>query len=142
MYLATKFGYAAILVLIGAASIRADEGQPTPGIPIDNQLVLTKCGGCHKADANGMDEEKPVYVFLTGANEWWAEDDWPLPGTQEVPFYLHSRGKANSVTGDGGLSMEAPSAEAWFRRRGNRILGMPSRREVAPCWGRPATERC
>src|ERR1700737_8082 len=54
MYLATKFGYAALLVLIGAASIRADEGQPTPGIPIDNQLVLTKCGGCHKPDANGV----------------------------------------------------------------------------------------
>jgi putative CocE/NonD family hydrolase len=64
-----------------------------------------------KGLANGIDSEKPVYVFLTGANEWWAEDDWPLPGTEEVPFYFHSRGKANSLTGDGGLSTDAPSAE-------------------------------
>src|SRR5580693_5779975 len=54
MFRATKFGYAALVILIGAVSVRADEGQPTPGIPIDHQLTITKCGGCHQRDSNGM----------------------------------------------------------------------------------------
>ena len=54
MIRATKLTYAALLVLIGAVSIRGDEAKPTPGIPIDHQLTITKCGGCHQRDANGM----------------------------------------------------------------------------------------
>jgi putative CocE/NonD family hydrolase len=60
---------------------------------------------------NGIEHEKPVYVFVTGANEWWAEDDWPLPGTEYVPYYLHSRGHANSLRGDGALSSSPPAKE-------------------------------
>jgi quinohemoprotein amine dehydrogenase len=54
MFRANRLGFAALFILIGTASIRADEGQPTPGIPIDHQLTITKCGGCHQRDANGM----------------------------------------------------------------------------------------
>lgn len=57
---------------------------------------------------NGIENEKPVYVFITGANEWWAEDDWPLPDTHELRYYMHSEGRANSLKGDGTLSPEAP----------------------------------
>ena len=64
-----------------------------------------------KGKSNGLDDEKPVYVFVMGANEWWAEDDWPLPGTEEVRFYLHSGGGANSLRGDGGLSTDPPGTE-------------------------------
>lgn len=64
-----------------------------------------------KGTRNGIEEEKPVHVFVMGANEWWAEDDWPLPGTEYVPFYFHSQGRANSLTGDGSLSEEAPGTE-------------------------------
>jgi putative CocE/NonD family hydrolase len=64
-----------------------------------------------KGTSNGIEEEKPVHVFVIGANEWWAEDSWPLPGTEEVPFYFHSRGHANSLRGDGVLSVESPGAE-------------------------------
>ncbi len=52
-----------------------------------------------KGERNGIDDEKPVYVFVMGANEWRAEDEWPLPGTEYVPFYLHSGGHANSLQG-------------------------------------------
>ena len=31
-----------------------------------------------KGKRNGIDDEKPVYIFVLGANEWWAEDSWPL----------------------------------------------------------------
>ena len=54
MFLANKLAHAALLVSIGAAFIRADEGQPALGIPIDHQLTITKCGGCHQRDSNGM----------------------------------------------------------------------------------------
>ena len=64
-----------------------------------------------KGVANGIEREKPVYVFVIGANEWWAADEWPLPGTEHVPFYFHSAGRANSLTGDGVLSRESPQAE-------------------------------
>jgi putative CocE/NonD family hydrolase len=64
-----------------------------------------------KGVPNGIEAEKPVHVFVIGANEWWAEDAWPLPGTEEVPFYFHSRGRANSLTGDGVLSAAAPESE-------------------------------
>src|SRR5262249_12208413 len=64
-----------------------------------------------KGAQNGIEDERPVYVFVTGANEWWAENDWPLPGTEEVPFYLHSHGRANSLKGDGVLSTEPPKTE-------------------------------
>ena len=46
-----------------------------------------------------------------GANVWRDEDDWPLPGTEYVDYFLHSRGRANTAGGDGGLSADAPGDE-------------------------------
>ncbi len=60
---------------------------------------------------NGIDTEPPVHVFVLGANEWWAEPDWPLPDAEDVPFYFHSGGHANRLTGDGGLSTTPPGDE-------------------------------
>jgi putative CocE/NonD family hydrolase len=76
-----------------------------------NQYILRFYDRWLKGVENGIDDEKPVYVFVHGANEWWAEDDWPLPGTEEVPFYFHSHGHANSLMGDGVLSTEPPRTE-------------------------------
>ena len=61
---------------------------------------------------NGAEREKPVQVFVMGANKWHAEDDWPLPQTSFTRYYLHSGGKANSLKGDGALSTAAPGQEA------------------------------
>lgn len=63
-----------------------------------------------KSKSNSIEDEKPVYVFVIGANEWWAEDEWPLPGTEEVPFYFHSGGRANTLNGDGTLSADPPTS--------------------------------
>ncbi len=60
---------------------------------------------------NGIDDEKPVHVFVVGADEWWAADSWPLPGTEETAFYLRSDGDANGNAGGGRLSAEPPGAE-------------------------------
>jgi uncharacterized protein len=70
-----------------------------------------------KGARNGIEDEKPVHVFVIGANEWWAADTWPLPGTEQVPFYFHSRGHANSLKGDGVLSTERPGDEPADRYR-------------------------
>lgn len=47
-------------------------------------------------------EDKPVHVFLMGANEWWEADAWPLPGTDYRPLYLREGGS---------LSFEPPGEE-------------------------------
>jgi len=64
-----------------------------------------------KGEENGVAEEKPVKIFVMGLDQWREEDDWPLPDTQFRPYYLHSAGHANSATGDGTLSTEAPTDE-------------------------------
>ena len=54
---------------------------------------------------------KPVKIFVMGANQWREEDDWPLARAQGTKYFLHSVKAANSVRGDGSLSMAAPRSE-------------------------------
>jgi hypothetical protein len=61
---------------------------------------------------NGMAQEKPVKIFVMGRNVWRDEDDWPLARARETRFYLHSQGKANTLSGNGELSTVAPTTEA------------------------------
>ncbi|HET7119739.1 MAG TPA: CocE/NonD family hydrolase [Solirubrobacterales bacterium] len=76
-----------------------------------NEYVIRFFDRWLKGVENGLDEEKPVNVFVLGSNEWRHEEDFPLPGTEEVPFFFHSGGKANSLLGDGVLSTEEPTDE-------------------------------
>src|SRR5437773_5722603 len=46
-----------------------------------------------------------------GIDRWRAEADWPLPDTQYRPYYLHSASHANTLHGDGTLSIELPGDE-------------------------------
>lgn len=60
----------------------------------------------------GMKVELPaIRYFVMGENVWRTADDWPLPETQWQRFFLHSRGRANSATGDGLLSRDEPGPE-------------------------------
>lgn len=60
----------------------------------------------------GMDTVLPsVHYFVMGKNEWRNSDSWPLPQTQWQRYYLHSKGTANSINGDGWISREAPNSE-------------------------------
>ncbi len=54
---------------------------------------------------------KPVKIFVMGANQWRNENDWPLPKAHNTKYLLHSGGKANSVSGNGSLSITAPAKE-------------------------------
>jgi putative CocE/NonD family hydrolase len=48
---------------------------------------------------------------VMGTNRWRDENEWPLARTQWQRYYLHSRGRANSSSGDGALSTQAPGHE-------------------------------
>ncbi len=60
----------------------------------------------------GVLSEAPIKLFVMGANIWRDEQEWPLARAAETRYYLHSRGKANSLHGDGSLSTDLPAAEA------------------------------
>ena len=52
-----------------------------------------------------------VRLFVMGINQWRDESEWPIPGTGMRRYFLHSRGRANSASGDGALSTDAPGSE-------------------------------
>ncbi|MBI1940230.1 MAG: CocE/NonD family hydrolase, partial [Acidobacteria bacterium] len=64
-----------------------------------------------KGEKNGLEREKPVKIFVMGENVWREEDDWPLARARSTRYYLHSGGKANSLSGDGTLSTETQQSE-------------------------------
>jgi uncharacterized protein len=55
---------------------------------------------------------KPVDVFVMGENKYHAESDWPPPEAKPTRYFLHSNGSANSLRGDGSLSMTGPKKES------------------------------
>lgn len=59
---------------------------------------------------NGLTAEKPVRLFVLGRNAWRDEDAWPLARAKTTRYYLDSRGRANSASGDGMLTPEPPEA--------------------------------
>jgi hypothetical protein len=58
------------------------------------------------------DASKPVHVFVMGENTYRQESDWPPPQAKSTRYFLHSAGSANSLRGDGGLSLAPPKKEA------------------------------
>jgi len=52
-----------------------------------------------------------VRLFVMGPNRWRDEEQWPPPGVVPTPWYLHSRGGANTLHGDGELSVDIPGDE-------------------------------
>ncbi|MBU1384488.1 MAG: CocE/NonD family hydrolase [Alphaproteobacteria bacterium] len=51
-----------------------------------------------------------VQYFTMGENRWQSSEHWPPRGVRTVRMYLRSDGAANSLNGDGRLSLEAPPA--------------------------------
>jgi putative CocE/NonD family hydrolase len=79
--------------------------NPYPDLVLDWYDYLFK--GVH----NHFASDKPVKLFVMGANEYRQEDDWPPPQARYVKYFLHSGGKANSLGGDGSLSTSGPRSE-------------------------------
>jgi putative CocE/NonD family hydrolase len=80
-------------------------------------------------------DEAPVKIFVMGENRWRDEREWPLARTNYTKLYLRSRGRANSIRGDGALSFNGPGDESADEyvydpndpvpTRGGTTLGLP-----------------
>jgi putative CocE/NonD family hydrolase len=81
-------------------------------LPIDEDaLMLRWYDWLLKGEANGVEQEKPVKIFVMGKNEWRDEDDWPLARAKSTRYFMHSAGAANGLAGNGSLSTVAPADE-------------------------------
>ena len=78
----------------------------------EDDVILSWYDHLFKNAANEFAVPQPVRIFVMGANQWRDEDEWPLPRARQERYFLHSGGKANSVSGDGVLSSAAPHAES------------------------------
>lgn len=65
-----------------------------------------------KGDRKAFPATTPhVRYFNMGENEWKSAQQWPPAESRSVRFYLHSEGRANSLYGDGRLSMAMPDPD-------------------------------
>lgn len=64
-----------------------------------------------KGDRRAFPDSTPhVQYFNMGENRWRTAAQWPPRGVKTMRLYLRSGGAANSLNGDGRLSVEAPPA--------------------------------
>ena len=56
---------------------------------------------------NGVERMPVVQYYNLGTNEWRTAENWPLPNTEEVSYYLGSDGDARTSSGNGTLAIEA-----------------------------------
>ncbi|WP_188054279.1 CocE/NonD family hydrolase [Sphingosinithalassobacter sp. CS137] len=64
-----------------------------------------------KGERDAYPATTPAVRFYTmGANRWQSAEQWPPADATSVRMYLRSGGNANSLYGDGALSVEAPPA--------------------------------
>ncbi len=61
-----------------------------------------------KGQANGVDKEAPVKIFVMGANKWRDEQEWPLSRAQKHELFLTGDGPANTPAGKGRLVARPP----------------------------------
>jgi putative CocE/NonD family hydrolase len=66
-----------------------------------------------KGEKNGILEKTPrVRYFTMGKNKWQTSETWPPQAAQPMTFFLSSSGKANSLNGDGALTLAESMAES------------------------------
>jgi putative CocE/NonD family hydrolase len=65
-----------------------------------------------KGEENNFKEETPrVQYYTMGSNTWQSGDMWPPKNAEMTTYYLNSSGEANSLYGDGTLSVEKPGSD-------------------------------
>jgi uncharacterized protein len=89
-----------------------------------------------KGMTNGVLDEPPVRLFVTGDDRWRDENEWPLARTRYTDLFLHGGGHANSLGGDGRLAFDRPAEQPADRyiydpndpapTRGGTTLGIKS----------------
>jgi hypothetical protein len=76
---------------------------------------------------NGAERDAPLRIWVMGINQWRDEREWPLARTNFTPYYLHSGGQANSLFGDGALSIQPPGDESPDEYAYNPAFPVPTR---------------
>jgi putative CocE/NonD family hydrolase len=62
-----------------------------------------------KGEPNGILENTPrVQYYTMGSNQWQSSDTWPPSVAQMTTLYMDSKNGANSLFGDGKLSLNTP----------------------------------
>lgn len=65
-----------------------------------------------KGEANDFFKKTPrVQYYTMGSNKWQSSETWPPADVEMKTYYLNSGGKANSLYGDGKLTLQVPSKE-------------------------------
>jgi putative CocE/NonD family hydrolase len=79
----------------------------------DNRVDLAQIAWFnHWLKDKPLDSKTPaVSVFLLSADEWADAPDWPPPDFDSHEFYLHSDGRASSLSGSGMLTATPPGDE-------------------------------
>jgi putative CocE/NonD family hydrolase len=97
----------------GSASRKVGAVDFGEKLPIDeDEMTLRWYDAILKGQANGVEREKPVKIFVMGKNEWRDEDDWPLSRAKSTRYFLHAAGGgATGLAGNGTLSTAAPGEE-------------------------------
>ena len=83
---------------------------------------------------NGIEQEKPVHIFVMGIDEWRQEEAWPLPDTHYRSYSLLSAGNAHTASGGGILSATqmAQGAEDVYRYDPAHPVPTRSGAKIAP----------
>ncbi|ADP84546.1 CocE/NonD family hydrolase [Pseudofrankia inefficax] len=85
---------------------QTDMYDHSPGSPLMQFL------GHHlKGENPDYGERPPVRVFVMGANRWREDSQWPPAEARATSYWLRSGGGANTLDGDGSLSLEPPAGE-------------------------------
>lgn len=95
----------------GAAAARFDGWDLSGWQWYNTGLVLEWYDYLLKGVQNKFAKQKPVSIFVMGANQWREENEWPLARARSTKYYLHSGGGANSIRGNGTLSTVSPTGE-------------------------------
>ena len=65
-----------------------------------------------KGEKSAVLEALPKVTYYTmGTNVWRKSDTWPPEGVKPMTFFLSSGGKANTLHGDGALTLKPPSVD-------------------------------
>ncbi len=65
-----------------------------------------------KGNANDFKSKTPrVQYYTMGSNQWNSSETWPPKQSKLQTYYFHSAGSANSLFGDGSLSLTKPAGD-------------------------------
>ncbi|HEY0672456.1 MAG TPA: CocE/NonD family hydrolase, partial [Longimicrobiales bacterium] len=82
-----------------------------------------------------LDTLPKVRYFTMGSNKWQSSDRWPPAGAQPMTLYLASKGRANTLNGDGVLTTRPPSKNSPDRFTYDPVNPVPSRGGNVCCQG-------